>query len=214
MSYVLCKCKLHCTQYDQATNTYTGGQLVPRTTAVQHRADEYRSTAHGIFSANITTSILQVSPSQSSQNLHNYLHESPLGRDSLNQQLLTLEHEVHDRCGWASNGRLLVFALDPIPDEPFQPPVRCSGYAPNGGVHALDPSHPSNLAFIENEGRLIEILVQLENMEGAEGFREKLADQVKSGLLRMWSHKESEWIRQRNRTVALADGHGVVNNGE
>jgi len=214
MTYVFCQCKIHCAQYNQATNTYTGGQLVTRTTAVQHRADENRSTAHGIFSANITTSILQAGPFQSPQDPHDHLRGSSLERESLDQQLLTLEHEVDDRCGWTPTNQWLVFALDPIPDEPFQPPVRYNGYTPNSGTHALDPSHPSNLAFIENENRLIEILIHLENMAGPEDLRERLADAVQSGLQRMWSHKESEWNRQRRRTAAAAGGHGIIENGK
>jgi len=211
MTYVLCQCKIHCAQYNRATNTYIGRQLVTRTTAAQHRADENRSIAHGVFSANITASILEGGPPRSPQDS---FRGSPLERDSLNQELLTLEHEVGDRCVWAPNNHRLAFALDPIPDEAFQLPTYHSDYLPNSGTHALDPSHLSNLAFIENENRLFEILATLRAMAGPEDLQERLTDMVESGLQRMWTHKESEWNRQRSKAVAAAGGHCIVDNGD
>lgn len=214
MTYAFCQCKIHCARYNPTTNTYTGGELVTRTTAAQHRADENRSIAHGIFSSNITASILGNNSLLSPQSLYDPLRGSPLERDSFDQESLTLEHELDDRCVWTPNNHRLVFALDPDPDEAFQPPMPYNGYVPNSGACALDPSHPSNLAFIENENRLFEILARLESMGGSDDLRGRLTEMIWSGLERMWSHKESEWDRQRCRAVALADGYGVVDNGQ
>ena len=211
MTRVLCQCKIHCAQYDPATNTYTGGELVTRSTAAQHRADENRSTAHGAFSANVAASILEGGPLRLPQDP---FHESTLERDLLDREFLTLEHEAGDRCVWAPSKRWLVFALDPIPNETFQLPALSEGYLPNSGTHALDASHPSNIAFIENENRLFEILTRLETIAGPENLRERLMDTVEFGLQRMWSHKELEWNRQRCRAIAVANGNCIVDNGD
>ena len=211
MAYVICQCKIHCVRYNPETNTYTPGELVTRTTAVNHRLDENRSTAHRTFSANIATSILEDGPLGSPQES---FHESPLAGDFLDQEFLTLEYEIGDRSAWAPSNRQLVFALDIIPHQHFQPPTLNSRYLPNSGPHALHPSYPTNLAFFENENRLFEILVKLEATAWPEDLRERLVDAVESGLQRMWSHKESEWDRQRCRAVAVAGGHCLVDNGE
>jgi len=211
MTYVLCRCKIHCTQYDVATNSYTGGEIVTRSTAAQHRADEDRSITHGVFSANIATSILEGGPLKPPQDP---LHGSPLEKDSFNQEFLTLEHELGDRCIWAPSNRWLVFSLDPVPNEAFQPPSFQDDRLSTSAIHALNQSHPSNLAFIENENRLFDILTRLRAITGPEDLRERLMDTVEFGLQRMWSHKESEWNRQRCRAVAVERGCCIIDNGD
>lgn len=209
---VLCTCRSHCSTYDRQTGKYYGGQYINRNTAYLHRRDDNRSTDLNRFAAHVASSVLEGPSLLGLQ--YNAQGTSPLSLESQPQELLTLEREIRDRIFWTPTHRPLVFAKDPVPDTPFENPLLAPDYVPNAGSCALDPSHPHNVAFLENESRLFEIHAQLEELKTPQETYEELSDQVNIGQQRMMGHKEKEWDRQRLKSKAMEIGLVVVDTGE
>lgn len=215
MPDIFCTCKSHCTTYNHATRSYYGGQFVNRTTAFRHRLDDNRSATLDSFTHRIASSILNEAPGLG------FIHPSDDTLDPSSQipafpaEVITIEGEIRDRIPWMATTRPIVFAIDPVPDLEFENPLASPHYIPNHGPHALHPSNPNNIAFIENESRLYEILGNL----GAgilavdQEALDDLIDKVSTGLNRMMEHKRCEWERQRSRARAIAEGYSVVNTG-
>jgi hypothetical protein len=164
------------------------------------------------FASRVASSVLDGSPLLGLP--HNAQESSSLSLENQPQELLTLEREIRDRISWTPTHRPLVFAKEPAPDTVFEDPSLAPDYVPNVGLYALDPSHPYNVAFIENESRLFEIRVQLEQSMAPQETCEKLSDQVDVGQQRMMEHKRNEWDRQRLKSNAVANGLVVVDTGE
>lgn len=209
---VFCTCRSHCSRYNPQTGEYHGGEFVNRNTAYLHRQDDNWSPNLDRFATRVASSVLE---GASLLRLpHNAQESSPLSLETLPQELLTLEQEIRDRASWTPTRRPLAFAGGLIPDTVFENPLLAPDYVPNAGSCALLPSHPYNVAFIENESRLYEIRVQLEQSRTAQETREQLSDQVDIGLRRMMEHKKDEWDRQRFKGRATASGLVVVDTGE
>lgn len=216
MPDVFCTCKSHCTTYNRETGTYDGGEFVNRITAFRHRQDDNRSTTLDGFATHITSSILNETPELGITHTNNgAVHPSPLQAAALPGELITIEGEIRDRISWTSINKPLVFATDPVPDVDFENPLIFPHYVPNDGPHVLHPSNPSNIAFLENEGRLYEILVNLRTdvLPVDQEVLDDLVDKVAIGMRRMMEHKRCEWERQRSKTQAIAEGYAVINTG-
>jgi hypothetical protein len=145
---------------------------------------------------------------------YNPQESSSLRLETQPRELLTLEQEIRDRISWTPTNKPLAFVKDPVPDITFGNPLLAPSYIPNGGLCALDPSHPYNVAFIENESRLFEIRMQLGQLRTPQEMCEELSNQVDIGQQRMMEHKGNEWNRQRLKSKAVASGLVVVNTGE
>ncbi|KAF9647790.1 hypothetical protein BDM02DRAFT_3187692 [Thelephora ganbajun] len=211
---VFCTCRSHCSQYDAERGTYTGGQLVSRATRYQHRKDDIRSKDLGNFATEVASAILdEGSHLGLSRGLGDLSTLSSLATEILSQELLTIEREVHGRITWAPTDWALVFAIDPVPDQDFEDPLSVPSYIPNSGLHALRLSHQRNLAFIENENRLFEVVLHLNSLTNHPEQREALTDVAITGLQTMMYHKRREWDRQRNETTAIENGFAVVHTG-
>jgi hypothetical protein len=214
MESIFCTCKTHCATYNHETGTYHGGRFVNKITAFRHRRDENRSAAPNGF----THHVASISPNIPGLELFDSRDDAPIFPSqiaALPVEVATLQGEIGDRISWAATTRPLVFAIDPVPDVDFENPLVPSQYIPNHGPQALHPSNHNNIAFIENESRLYEILGSLEmdalavNREVLDG----LIDKVYGGLYRMMEHKRCEWERQRSRTRAIVKGYTVINTG-
>lgn len=209
---VLCTCRSHCSTYDLHTGKYHGGQYINRNTAYLHRRDDNRSTDLDRFATRVASSVLEGSspaglPYHAQESSWLYLETQP-------QELLTLEQEIRDRISWTPTLRPLVFVTDPVPNATFENPLLTPDYVPNAGLYALDPSHPNNVFFIENESRLFEICARLEQLGTPQETCEELSDQVDIGQQRVMEHKGNEWNRRRLRSKAIASGLVVVDTGE
>lgn len=217
MTDVFCTCKTHCTTYNYDTGEYDGGQMVSRSTAYRHRMDDSRSVTLDCFSRHVASSILNETPGLGLTHPNNGASNlSPLETTALPGEVMTLEREIRDRISWMPTNKPLVFAIDPVPDIHFENPLTLTEYIPNSGPHLLSPSHPWNISFLENEGRLYEILGNLRagTPPMCQGASEDLVDMVTTGLGRMVEHKRSEWERQRSKTRAIVQEYAVVNTGE
>lgn len=211
---VLCTCRSHCSEYSARTDTYTGGQLVDRATWLQHRQSDTRLEDLDNFATTVASTILD-------ENSHLGLLRgigdpstlSPLSREILPQELLTIQTEVRGRVTWAPTNRTLVFVSDPVPDQDFENPLLLSNYTPNDGTHALKESHRWNLAFIENENRLFEIIIHLNTLNHHPDQRDALREMITAGLEKMMRHKKREWNRQRIETTVMSNGFTVVRTG-
>ena len=211
---VLCTCRSHCSKYNPETNTYTGSQLVSRATNFQHRKDDGRSKDMDDFATNVASTILdEGSRLGLSRGLDDTSTLSPLSRETLPQELLTIETEVRGRITWAPTNRILVFVSDPVPDRDFEDPLPLPDYLPNNGPYALSGSHQRNLAFIENENRLFEIILHLDAIPQYPEQRDALTEMAIGGLQEMMRHKKREWDRQRMETTASDNGFVVVRTG-
>ena len=129
-------------------------------------------------------------------------------------ELFTLESEIVDRISWAPTDKLLVFSEKPGPLQEFVHPKYSEVHLSNYGPHALDPSGRINIAYIENERRLCELLVHIHELDPMDDSRERLEDKVMEGLRAMRRHKEQEWNRQRLSSIATYRGYAVVDSGE
>ena len=209
---MLCTCRSHCGTYDQQTGNYHGGQYINRKSAFLHRRDDARSTNLDKFSTRVASSVLG---EPSLLGLPSNAQElSSLFLKFQSQELFTLEKEIRDRVSWTPTRRPLVFAKDLIPDTAYENPLLSPDYLPNAGICTLDTSHPHNTAFIENESRLFEIRMRLEQLKTPRDTCEELSDQVSIGQQRMMEHKGDEWDRQRLKSKAAASGLVVVDTGE
>jgi hypothetical protein len=216
---VLCTCKSYCTTYDRETRTHIGGQLINRSTAHRHRLDDNRSPALDGFANHVASSVLDdTSGLRPLRNCGVAASVSVLQRTVLPGELITIEGEVRDRISWTPTRKPLRFAVDPVPDLDFESPLASIDYIPNSGQHTLLPSDPRNIAFIENENRLYEIVghlkyIALSSHEDLEDLLEDLIDKATAGLRRMMEHKKTEWERQRMKIQAIENGFIVVNTG-
>lgn len=191
-----------------------GGELVNRSTAFQHRKDDTRSRDLGDFATRVASTILdEGSRLGLSHHQHNVSTLSSLTAEELPHELLTIEREVNGRVTWAPTIWALVFVADPVPDQDFEDPLSSPGYIPNSGPHALRSSHQRNLAFIENESRLFEIIYHLCSLTGHSEKREALTDMAVTGLQKMIRHKQREWDRQRKAMSEIKNGYTVVHTG-
>ena len=213
MPLVFCTCRSHCSKYNEEEGTYTGGEQVSRATAFQHRKDDTRSTNLGNFATRVASTILEEDSRLGLSRGGDLSTLSPLTMETLPQELLTIEGEVHGRITWAPTNWYLVFIIDPAPDQEFEDPLSVPNYIPNNGPHALRSSQQRNLAFIENENRLFEIILHLNSLTSHLEQREALADMAVTGLQRMMHHKRREWDRQRKATTAIRNGYVVVHTG-
>ena len=216
MADVFCTCRSHCATFNDETGVYEGGQFVRRTTASRHRTDDGRSVVLDGFSRRVASSVL--GETQSIGLIHpdnEAVGTSPLQTAALPRMVITIEGEIRERISWMATSKPLAFASDPISDSDFDNPLASPRYIPNSGKHALHPSNPQNVAFIENESRLYEIFGTLKaDLSGIDrGVLDGLADKVILGQHRMMEHKRSEWERQRLKTRAIVEGHVVVNTG-
>ena len=216
MPDVFCTCKSHCTAYNRETAARDGGEWVSRTTASRHRMDDNRSPNLDGFASHITSSILNETPGLEFMRTNTEATgPSPLQIAAIPGEVITIEGEIRDRISWTPTAKPLVFAIDPVPDCDFEDPLISPHYIPNDGPHVLQPMNPNNIAFIENEGRLYEILGNLRaDLLGVDQeVLDDLVDKVTAGLRRMMEHKRCEWERQRSKTQAIRKGHAVINTG-
>ena len=178
--------------------------------------DDNRSVTLDSFARRVASSILDETPglefTHPSNGVSSFL--SPLQTAALPGEVMTLEGEIRDRVSWMTTTPL-VFAIDPVPDIDFENPLTSPQYLPNSGPHLLHPSNTKNITFLENEGRLYEILGNLRagTLPADQEVLEDLIDITTTGLGRMMEHKRTEWERQRWRTWAIAQGYNVVNTG-
>jgi len=217
MPDVLCTCKSHCTTYNHETGYYDGGQFVNRIAAFRHRQDDRRSATLDGFASHVASSILSETPGLGLIRVSDDAATlSPLQTAALPGEVITLEGEIRDRISWMATGRRLVFATDPVSNLDFENPLASPHYIPNNGRYALNPSNPNNISFIENEGRLFEILGNLKTDTPAivQEVLDDLTDKVNMGLHRMMEHKRHEWERQQSKTRAIASGHTVIKTGQ
>ena len=217
MPDTFCTCKSHCATHNHETGTYDGGQLISRATALRHRMDDNRSANLDSFTRHVASSILNEVPG-----LGPIVHgdggpaPSSFQVATLPTEFTTLEGEIRDRISWTATVRPLGFAVDPISDIDFENPLNSSYYIPNDGPHALNPSNYNNIPFIENEGRLYEILGNLRTdiLAVDQEVLDGLVDKVYAGLNRMMAHKRCEWERQRSKVRAIVKGYTVVDTGK
>ena len=217
MPDIFCTCKSHCATYNHETGSYDGGQFINRTAAFRHRLDDSRSATLDGFASHVASSILNEAPGLGFIQANNEATSlSPLQTATLPGEVITLEGEIRDRISWMATGRTLAFATDPVPDLDFENPLTSPYYIPNNGRHALHPSNPNNIAFIENESRLFEILRNLrtDTLAVDQEVLDDLTDKANAGLHRMMEHKRYEWERQQLKTRAITEGYAVVNTGQ
>lgn len=210
---VLCTCRSHCSKYDPEKKAYTGSQLVNRATQFEHRKDDNRSKGLDGFATNVASTILDESSHLGlSRGIDDLSTLSPLSTEIRSQELLTIEGEIRGRITWTPADWTLVFVTNAL-DQDFQDPLAIPDYSPNKGPHTLDPSHQRNLAFIENENRLFEIIVNLNALTLHPEQRDELTEMAAAGLQEMMHHKRREWDRQRKAAAAISDGLVVVHTG-
>ena len=213
-SLVPCTCRSHCSKYDPETNTYRGSQSVSKATRFQHRKDDTRSANLDGFATKVASTILDEGSSLGlSRGLGDLSTTSALARETLSQELLTIQTEVRGRITWAPTNRTLVFVSDPVLNQEFEDPLLLPTYVPNDGPHALSESQQRNLAFIENENRLFGIILHLNTLTHHQEQRDSLTEMATAGLQEMMRHKKHEWNRQRMETTAISNGFVVVRTG-
>lgn len=200
----ICRCRSYCTRYDPSTDTYVGpGLSIPFKTARRHALKDQQGEILGNF-------VGRLEPPET---------VSPVDIGSLDveepsqDELSTLEAEITGRTAWAPTDRPLVFFTEPGPSQEFALPKPTELHLSNHGPHALDPTKHVNTAYIENEMRLCEILVNLRELRGSGVLLASLERKVLEGLARMWKHKEAEWKRRRYRSVAIHHGIPVIDTG-
>ena len=204
---VLCTCRSHCTTFDYSTQTFVGpGHLIPKSTALAHRKDDFRIENLDNFSGNIASHVLQHDPPPEIPDTH-------LPTTS-QQELFVLEMEVIDRAMWTPAGQALVFAIDPPSELEYQYPRVSEVHLANHGPHALDPNKRSNALYLENESRLCEILSRLRVLTPKTDEAVGVEDKVYEGLRRMRRHKETEWNRQKRHSIVRQHGYAVVDSSK
>lgn len=201
-----CTCKSHCLEFNLETQSYEGeGQLIPKSTASSHRVDDRLSQTLDNLTANVAARVLRYSPPPDAS--EEVVHSSADGHS------FVLETEILRRCTWTLGDRSLVFAVDPFPSLEYQYPAADKTHVCNHGPYALLPGDIANVAYLENESRLCEILMELNRRHPIERWELMLA-KVHEGLTIMRRHKEMEWNRQRTWSIARSHGYGVVDTSE
>lgn len=211
---VRCKCRSNCLVFNPQTQTYEGeGELIPKSTASNHRQDDLLPQTLDTLTENVATRVLtHASPSGS------------LSQDSLypgfgaqnagsppDDFFFSLEAEVMYRCAWAPTNLPLVF-VDPSPTTRYQTMSTSELHTPNREVYALDPRNRANAAYLENESRLCEILRSVGRQTPSD-TRDRLLARVYEGLKKMEIHKETEWNRRLAGSIAQRHGYSVVDTG-
>ena len=216
---VQCTCRSHCLSFNPETQTYEGeGGLVSKSTAANHRRDDLLSESLDAFTENVATQVLGRSPPPEFLN-HRSPHLAPRdqstgfhGQPPPDDFYFTLETETAYRCTWTSTNPSLVFAMNPSPTLQYRYPSTFEMRTPNREPYALDPRNTVNAAYLENENRLCEILRVLERRPVYDAW-DRLLARVYEGLEKMEIHKETEWNRQRARSIARHHGYSVVDTG-
>ena len=216
---VRCTCRSHCLTFNPETQSYEGdGVLVTKSTAANHRQDDLLPQNLDTFTEDVATQVLGYSPLPEPIDHHSLnpgqntaplrFHDQPLPDDFY----FAVEVEVASRSDWAPMNHSLVFASDPSPTLSYQrlsaPEVRTLNREPYG----LHPQISGNKAYLENESRLHEILMALKRRPVSD-VRDRLLARVYEGLATMDHHKESEWNRQRAKSIARHHGYSVVDTG-
>jgi hypothetical protein len=217
---VRCTCRSYCLTFDPETQTYEGeGELVPHSTAANHRKDDLLSQTLDTFTENVATQVLSYSPPPELLNQHPPrpgFHDQNTPPGSHNQPppdiYFALQAETVYRCTWTPVNHSLVFAVGPSPALRYQYPSTSEICTPNREPYALHPRNVANEAYLENESRLCEILMALERRSVSD-IRDRLLARVYEGLAMMERHKETEWNRQRAGSIARHHGYSVVDTG-
>ncbi|KAF9786236.1 hypothetical protein BJ322DRAFT_1020315 [Thelephora terrestris] len=143
------------------------GGLVSKSTAANHRRDDLRLQTLDTFTKNVATHVLNHTPPAEPQAQH---LPPPVSNDQsshpfdfhaqahLDDLYFMLEAETSHRCTWAPINHSLVFALSPSPTLQYRYPSTSEAGMPNRQPYALDLEKRENAAYLENEGRLCEIL--------------------------------------------------------
>ena len=216
-----CTCRSHCLSFNPETQTYEGeGELVSKSTATNHRRDDLLSHTLGAFTKNVATQVLGRSPPPESESFNHYSLHSEFGDQNtgfcdqppLDDFYFALEAETTYRCTWAPINPSLVFVVNPSPTHQYRYPSTSEMRTPNREPYALDPGNATNAAYLENESRLCDMLRALERRPVSDA-RDHLLVRVYEGLEKMGIHKETEWNRQRARSIARHHGYSVVDTG-
>jgi len=203
---VWCTCRSHCLRFNPETQSYEGeGHLIPKSTAANHQLDDRLSQTLDNFAANVATQILGPSPPSDAA--------EEMTDSSTDDHNFVLETEILQRRTWTLGNQPLAFAIDPSPSLEYQYPAASEMHICNRGPYALLPENVANTAYLENESRLCEILVELDRRHPTDG-RELMLTKVHEGLIAMRRHKEMEWNRQRTWSIARFHGYSVVVTGE
>lgn len=203
---VLCTCKSYCLEFNSETKSYEGeGHFIPKSTASNHQSDDQLFQTLDTFTANVAARVLRYSPPL-------YAAEE-VTRPSTDDHSFVLEEEIFRRCTWTLGNHPLVFATYPSPGLEYRYPTAEEAHICNHGPYALLPGDAANVAYLENESRLCEILIEL-NRQHSMGRWELMATRVHEGLAIMRRHKQMEWNRQRTWSIARANGYAVVDTGK
>jgi len=194
--------------------------LVSKSTAVNHRQDDFKSQTLDVFTENVATQVLRYSPpavlpgQQTHHPESNDLCPPPGFHHKPHQDDLyfILEAEIAYRCTWAPINHSLAFAATPPPTLQYRYPSDSELHTPNREPFALNTGDVANAAYLENESRLCGILGVLGRRPVCD-VRDHLLARVYEGLVMMERHKEVEWNRQRAGSLARFHGHSVVETG-
>lgn len=207
MRLTTCRCRSQCTKYDPSIDAYVGpGVAVPYETARRHALNDQRVETLRNFARTPTPPPLDTPALSDSVGCLD-------ANDLFQEELYALEEEIAARAAWSPTDHPLVFLTNPGPSQEFTLPSPPDIHLSNHGPHALDPTNYGNLAYIENERRLCEILVHLRRLRHSGTPLERLEEEVAEGLAEMWRHKEVEWRRRRSHSIARYNGFPVVDTG-
>lgn len=222
--WTMCRCKTYCTVYNSQTGRYEGsGVRISSATARRHLQEDARVDTLDDLSGNAAFRAIDdpILPTITPTGHTSYFHPDSTTpgfrsypRTQSHEDLFTLESEVWDRISWTPADTRLVFAEKPGPWQEFVYPRYSEVDLSNHGPHVLDPTDRANTAYMENERRLCEILVQVRELDPMDDARERLEDKVLEGLCTMRQHKEKEWNRQRLSSIASYKGYAVVDSGK
>lgn len=217
-----CTCRSHCLTFNPETQSYEGeGELIPKSTAANHRQDDLRTRTLDTFTENVATQVLSYSPPPEFDDAyppHPGSNDQPPLSPGFHDQsrsddlYFVLDVETVYRCTWAPVNHSLVFVVEPSPSLQYRHPLVSEIQTPNREPYALVPGDIANAAYLENESRLCEILAALRRQRACD-FRDRLLARVYEGLVLMERHKQLEWNRQWAGSIARYHGHSVVNTG-
>lgn len=223
---VRCTCRSHCLAFSTESQSYEGeGALVSKSTAANHRRDDLRLQTLDTFTENVATCVLNSTlPAEPHDELHGQYPHHPGSNVQESRPLrfhvqahsddlyFMLEEETAHRCTWAPINHSLVFAVSPSPTLQYRRPQTSDAFTLNRELYPLDPEERSNTAYLENEGRLYEIVRVLQR-QSASDTRNRLLARAYEALAMMERHKEMEWNRQRDGSIARRHGYRVVDTG-